>query len=73
MFGSNKFGQLGVGDYKSRRGVVLVTSLVGQRVSRVSCGDRFTVAATQGFKPYSWIIFILYKYVLMFLSLLCQL
>ena len=48
MFGSNKFGQLGVGDYKPRRGIVAVTSLVGQRVNKVACGDRFSVAATEG-------------------------
>lgn len=46
-FGSNKYGQLGVGDFKKRRGVTVVYGpLSGKRVTKVACGDRFTVIAT---------------------------
>ena len=48
-FGSNKFGQLGVGDFKERLGVNLITgALTGKRVTKVSCGDGFMVIATSG-------------------------
>jgi len=48
-FGSNKYGQLGVGDYRARKGICSVGGvLVGQRVTKVACGDSFTVAATAG-------------------------
>ena len=48
-FGSNKFGQLGVGDYKARSGVNIVSALlIGKQVLNVSCGDGFTVASTSG-------------------------
>ncbi|XP_066280526.1 serine/threonine-protein kinase Nek9-like isoform X2 [Branchiostoma lanceolatum] len=54
-FGSNKFGQLGVGDFKPRRSInVLRGSLMGRQVRRVSCGDGFTVAATSDNMIYSW-------------------
>uniref|UniRef100_A0A8B9PCU3 Serine/threonine-protein kinase Nek9 n=1 Tax=Apteryx owenii TaxID=8824 RepID=A0A8B9PCU3_APTOW len=46
-FGSNKCGQLGVGDYKKRLGINLLGGpLGGKQVIRVSCGDEFTIAAT---------------------------
>ena len=48
-FGSNKCGQLGVGDFKERHGVHLITgALTGKRVIKVSCGESFTVIATSG-------------------------
>ena len=49
MFGSNKFGQLGLGDFKIRSGVCRVGGvLAGQRVEQLACGDSFTVVATNG-------------------------
>ncbi|KAK2194294.1 hypothetical protein NP493_116g01001 [Ridgeia piscesae] len=54
-FGSNKFGQLGVGDYKVRSGVNIVSSLlIGKQVLNVCCGDGFTVASTSDNQVYSW-------------------
>lgn len=48
-FGSNKCGQLGVGDYKKHLGINLLAGpLGGKQVIRVSCGDEFTIAATDG-------------------------
>lgn len=49
MFGSNKFGQLGMGDFKPRPGICKVSGvLTGQRVDKLACGDGFTVVATNG-------------------------
>ncbi|KAF4017657.1 hypothetical protein G4228_009229 [Cervus hanglu yarkandensis] len=46
-FGCNKCGQLGVGNYKKRLGINLLRGpLGGKQVIRVSCGDEFTIAAT---------------------------
>ncbi|CAH1792116.1 unnamed protein product [Owenia fusiformis] len=54
-FGSNKYGQLGVGDFKTRPGVNLVLGLLtGQRVKKVSCGDGFTVVSTSANQIYSF-------------------
>lgn len=48
-FGCNKCGQLGVGNYKKRLGINLLGGpLGGKQVIRVSCGDEFTIAATDG-------------------------
>lgn len=48
-FGCNKFGQLGVKDFKKHPGVqVLVGPFGGKVVTKVSCGDGFTIAATEG-------------------------
>ena len=48
-FGSNKYGQLGVGDYKKRLTVVKVGGeLTGKQVINVACGNGYTVAATSG-------------------------
>lgn len=42
-------GQLGVGNYKRRLGINLLGGpLGGKQVIRVSCGDEFTIAATDG-------------------------
>ncbi|GFS25216.1 serine/threonine-protein kinase Nek9-like [Elysia marginata] len=55
MFGSNKYGQLGLGDFKMRSGVSRVGGvLAGQRVEQLACGDGFTVAATNENQIYSW-------------------
>lgn len=48
-FGCNKFGQLGVKDFKKHAGVqVLVGPFGGKTVTKVACGDGFTIAATEG-------------------------
>lgn len=48
-FGCNKYGQLGVKDFKKHQGVqVLVGPFGGKTVNKVSCGDGFTIAATEG-------------------------
>ena len=49
MFGSNQYGQLGVGDCKGRSGVCEVKGmLTGKHVVSASCGDGFTIIATTG-------------------------
>ncbi|XP_066483461.1 serine/threonine-protein kinase Nek9 isoform X2 [Tiliqua scincoides] len=54
-FGSNKCGQLGVGDYKKRLGINLLGGpLGGKQVIRVSCGDEFTIAATNDNHIFAW-------------------
>uniref|UniRef100_UPI00398E3C2E serine/threonine-protein kinase Nek9-like n=1 Tax=Pristiophorus japonicus TaxID=55135 RepID=UPI00398E3C2E len=54
-FGCNKYGQLGVGDYKKRDGInVLVGALGGKQVTRVSCGDGFTIASTDDNQIFAW-------------------
>lgn len=48
-FGCNKYGQLGVKDFKKHHCVqVLVGPFGGKIVTKVSCGDDFTIAATEG-------------------------
>jgi len=48
-FGCNKYGQLGVKDFKKHHGVqLLVGPFGGKIVTKVSCGDGFTIAATEG-------------------------
>ncbi|XP_016388559.1 serine/threonine-protein kinase Nek9 [Sinocyclocheilus rhinocerous] len=48
-FGCNNFGQLGVKDFKKHQGVqILVGPFGGKFVTKVSCGDGFTIAATEG-------------------------
>ena len=47
--GSNRFGQLGVNDFKKHPGPVVVGGeLVSKQVTSVACGDDFTVIATSG-------------------------
>ncbi|XP_063957945.1 serine/threonine-protein kinase Nek9-like isoform X1 [Lytechinus pictus] len=47
MFGSNQYGQLGVGDCKGRSGICEVKGvLTGKHVVSASCGDGFTIIAT---------------------------
>lgn len=49
MFGSNKHGQLGTGDFKKHNSPHVVEGpLLGKTVTKVACGDDFTVAATSG-------------------------
>lgn len=46
-FGCNTFGQLGVGDFKERKGVNLIAGvLAGKVIQKVSCGDGYTVVST---------------------------
>lgn len=55
-FGCNKYGQLGVKDFKKHQGVQLLLGPFGGKVvSKVSCGDGFTIAATEGEqRKYHW-------------------
>uniref|UniRef100_A0AAQ6AHZ9 non-specific serine/threonine protein kinase n=1 Tax=Amphiprion ocellaris TaxID=80972 RepID=A0AAQ6AHZ9_AMPOC len=54
-FGCNKFGQLGVKDFKRHQGVqVLVGPFGGKIVTKVSCGDGFTIAATEDNQIFAW-------------------
>ncbi|GAB1297647.1 Serine/threonine-protein kinase Nek9 [Apodemus speciosus] len=54
-FGCNKCGQLGVGNYKKRLGINLLGGpLGGKQVIRVSCGDEFTIAATDDNHIFAW-------------------
>lgn len=54
-FGSNKHGQLGLGDYKPRASPSIVRGdLSGKEVILCACGDGFTVAATIDNHLYSW-------------------
>ncbi|XP_033731187.1 serine/threonine-protein kinase Nek9-like, partial [Pecten maximus] len=54
-FGSNKYGQLGVGDFKKKSRICRVAgALTGKRVINVTCGSYFTVAATTDSQVYSW-------------------
>lgn len=48
-FGSNKYGQLGVGDFKRHPTICRVGGvLTGKRVENVTCGEGFTVVSTNG-------------------------
>lgn len=54
-FGCNKFGQLGVKDFKKHQGVqILVGPFGGKIVTKVSCGDGFTIAATEDNQIFAW-------------------
>ncbi|KAG2457725.1 NEK9 kinase, partial [Polypterus senegalus] len=54
-FGCNKYGQLGVRDYKKHHGVnLLVGPFAGKEVTKVSCGDGFTIAATLDNQIFAW-------------------
>uniref|UniRef100_A0A3P9IZ44 non-specific serine/threonine protein kinase n=1 Tax=Oryzias latipes TaxID=8090 RepID=A0A3P9IZ44_ORYLA len=54
-FGCNKFGQLGVKDFKKHAGVqVLVGPFGGKMVTKVACGDGFTIAATEDNQIFAW-------------------
>lgn len=48
-FGSNKYGQLGLGDFREHPHINVVSGvLAGRKVTEVSCGDNFTIIATAG-------------------------
>ena len=50
--GSNRFGQLGVGDFKPRAGPSVIRGeMVSKRIVHAACGDDFTVVATAGITP----------------------
>uniref|UniRef100_A0A3B5LPK9 non-specific serine/threonine protein kinase n=1 Tax=Xiphophorus couchianus TaxID=32473 RepID=A0A3B5LPK9_9TELE len=54
-FGCNKYGQLGVKDFKRHQGVqVLVGPFGGKTISKVSCGDGFTITATEDSQIFAW-------------------
>ncbi|XP_062587241.1 serine/threonine-protein kinase Nek9-like isoform X2 [Saccostrea cucullata] len=53
-FGSNKYGQLGTGDFRRHRGICRVGGgLTGKVVDKVACGDGFTVAINEN-QVFSW-------------------
>ncbi|XP_048829798.1 serine/threonine-protein kinase Nek9 [Brienomyrus brachyistius] len=54
-FGCNKYGQLGVRDFKKHTGVNLLLGPFGGKViTKVSCGDGFTIAATEDNQIFAW-------------------
>ncbi|XP_069125944.1 serine/threonine-protein kinase Nek8-like [Argopecten irradians] len=53
VFGSNQFGQLGNSEGTNRQ-IQLVRTLLNQKVTKVACGDTFTVAAVEGGEVFSW-------------------
>nr|XP_023684049.1 serine/threonine-protein kinase Nek9 [Paramormyrops kingsleyae] len=54
-FGCNKYGQLGVRDFKRHTGVnLLVGPFGGKVITKVSCGDGFTIAATEDNQIFAW-------------------
>ncbi|CAG10614.1 unnamed protein product [Tetraodon nigroviridis] len=54
-FGCNRYGQLGVKDFKKHQGVqVLVRPFGGKTLTKVSCGDGFTIAATEDNQIFAW-------------------
>ncbi|XP_033102475.1 serine/threonine-protein kinase Nek9-like isoform X2 [Anneissia japonica] len=54
-FGSNRYGQLGVGDFKKRSTICEITRrLGGKMVEKVSCGNEFTVVSTSDNHIYSF-------------------
>ncbi|XP_061824738.2 serine/threonine-protein kinase Nek9 isoform X2 [Nerophis lumbriciformis] len=54
-FGCNKYGQLGVKDFKKHQGVqLLVGPFGGKIVTKVSCGDGFTIVATEDNQIFAW-------------------
>ncbi|XP_034433089.1 serine/threonine-protein kinase Nek9 isoform X1 [Hippoglossus hippoglossus] len=54
-FGCNKYGQLGVKDFKKHQGVkVLVGPFGGKTVTKVSCGEGFTITATKDNQIFAW-------------------
>ncbi|KAL4238486.1 Serine/threonine-protein kinase Nek9 [Mactra antiquata] len=54
-FGCNKYGQLGVGDFKIHSGICRVPGvLINHRVEKVTCGDGFTVTSTSDNYVYAW-------------------
>lgn len=54
-FGCNKYGQLGVKDFKKHQGVqVLVGPFGGKTVTKASCGEGFTIAATEDNHIFAW-------------------
>lgn len=52
--GSNQHGQLGPISCRASRAPYLVEGLLGTRVTRVGCGDAFTLAVGAGEWPRAW-------------------
>jgi len=53
---SNKYGELGTGDYESRKNPEPIYSLsdAGERIVMISCGYKHTVAKTSNGKVFTW-------------------
>lgn len=70
-FGCNKYGQLGVKDFKKHQCVqVLVGPFGGKIVTKVSCGDGFTIAATEGKSMCTTVVHVLLT-IMIFISSIC--
>lgn len=53
-WGWNKFGQVGCGNTDDHNSPKLITGIVNEKVTRVTCGWRHTVAITDRGNVYSW-------------------
>nr|XP_047122358.1 uncharacterized protein LOC101237479 isoform X1 [Hydra vulgaris] len=53
-WGSNEYGQLGVGDTRTRYRPVLITHISSKQIVSVVCGAYHTLAITSDYKVYSW-------------------
>uniref|UniRef100_UPI00358F99BD serine/threonine-protein kinase Nek9 isoform X1 n=2 Tax=Myxine glutinosa TaxID=7769 RepID=UPI00358F99BD len=55
MFGDNSQGQIGMGHCRKLRGIIRHRgTLVGKIISRLSCGDGFTIAVVDENQVYAW-------------------
>lgn len=55
VMGSNKYGQLGLGDLKSHLGIKMVSGMLrGHHVTNVSSGDSFTICSTIENHVFAW-------------------
>ncbi|XP_057295987.1 uncharacterized protein LOC130624943 isoform X2 [Hydractinia symbiolongicarpus] len=53
-WGSNKHGQLGVGDTRKRSRPVLLSDLSSKQVNSIVCGQYHSLAVTTDYKAFSW-------------------
>lgn len=53
-WGGNKYGQLGIGDYRNRSRPFLLPDISSQLINSVACGNYHSLAITIDHKVYSW-------------------
>eukprot|EP00873_Tetraselmis_striata_P039718 jgi/Tetstr1/459982/TSEL_005306.t1 len=53
-WGWGKFGQLGIGNNRDQNAPQLVQALAGEKIDKVACGWRHSLALTAGGKVYAW-------------------
>jgi alpha-tubulin suppressor-like RCC1 family protein len=53
-WGSGHYGQLGIGSRENKTSPVLVSSLQGKRITKISCGSFHTLALTELSNVFSW-------------------